>query len=149
MKFFNELLVPGVPSNVIFSDIQSDSFVLSWSAPNPSQCQYTDSYVVNCSSHTDQPYHTAVESSLTVTGLLPFTSYNCCVTANNSAGEGNQTCSTVRTEPGTMNQTIAGIRITITLLCTAHILSPPRPATNHCCHQYYINFSTARMDTAT
>ncbi len=44
--------------------------------------------------------NTTADGLETVSNLQPLTNYTCCISANNQAGEGNDTCVNARTKQG-------------------------------------------------
>ncbi len=87
--------LPGVPQGVTAAASSSTSLTVSWSPPRSIVAPFN--YSVNCS---QADYNQLVDSttqSVTVGGLHPFTDYQCCVSAINSAGSGPEACVNKRT----------------------------------------------------
>ena len=87
-------------SPVRVSSSFATSLTISWSLP-----RYTygsiSAYNVECSSTgvlTRQITVQGYQFDAQVAGLHPFTSYQCCVSATNSAGTGTASCTMARTE---------------------------------------------------
>ena len=87
-------LVPSSPLSFNLTQIDGDpnQLLASWSLPDPTNGIIT-AYTVFCKLPSDQEVtirDTLNNSTLsaTVMGLVPFTSYECYVTANTSVGEG-------------------------------------------------------------
>ena len=72
------------------SSVTSRALTLSWSPPLPSQRNgVIISYLITCSSGGSIINSTRTSStSLTITGLQPFTSYICLVRAATAVGDG-------------------------------------------------------------
>ena len=85
-KRFNSFIVPsGSPLNFIIS-VTSRTLTLSWSPPLPSQRNgVIISYLVTCNSKNSTR---TSSTSLTITGLQPFTNYTCTVSAATMVGDG-------------------------------------------------------------
>ena len=87
--------VPSSPVsfNLMQLDGEPNQLMASWSPPDPTNGIIT-AYTVYCRVVSDQgfkavrPTLTGSDSSVTIMGLMPFTSYECYVTANTSVGEG-------------------------------------------------------------
>ena len=79
----------GPPLELVFS-LTSHTIVLSWSPPLLSQCNgVITSYLINCTSGDSIINSTRTSStSLTITGLEPFTNYTCFVRASTVVGDG-------------------------------------------------------------
>ena len=79
----------GLPQNITFL-LTSRSLTLSWSPPLPSQRNgVIISYLITCSSGDIIINTTRTSStSLTITGLQPFTNYTCSVSASTIIGDG-------------------------------------------------------------
>ena len=78
--------------NLTQIDGASNQLMASWSSPDPTNGIIT-AYTVFCKMPSDQEFtirDTLNNSPLsaTIMGLIPFTSYECYVTANTSVGEG-------------------------------------------------------------
>ena len=90
---FTQYTVPsGPPLNFVIS-VTSRTLTLSWSPPLPSQRNgVIISYLITCSSGGSIINSTRTSStSLTITGLQPFTNYICSVSAVTTVGDGPQT----------------------------------------------------------
>ena len=87
--------VPSSPVsfNLMQLDGEPNQLMASWSPPDPTNGIIT-AYTVYCRVVSDQgfkavrPTLTGSDSSVTIMGLMPFTSYECYATANTSVGEG-------------------------------------------------------------
>lgn len=102
--------VTGVPGQVQITDVQSDSFSLSWMQPDDVPCQLIQGYRVQCRRDRVSIIYTANQtdtSSIRVNSLVPFTPYNCCVTSyNNNGGRERENCSNAMTLAGTISITV-------------------------------------------
>ena len=83
-------LVPSGPPQDFIITVTSHSINLTWSPPLPSQLNgVITSYLINCSSGDNIINTTRTSStSLTITGLEPFTNYTCSVSAATVVGDG-------------------------------------------------------------
>ena len=106
-SFYISSAPSGPPQNFTTS-IGSRYLTLSWSPPLPSQQNgVIINYVLNCSSGGSIINSTRTSStSLTITGLEPFTNYTCSVSASTIEGNGPTTVRSVVTKPGNNNQTV-------------------------------------------
>ena len=85
----------GAPLNCTSNNIQSDSADLNWAPPERLLINWQLlNYNVNCSQIGRHYTNNASQLTLSVTGLSPYTSYFCNVTAVDVLGEGPAaTCS--------------------------------------------------------
>ena len=84
-------IVPsGSPLNFTISSVTSRTLTLSWYPPLPSQRNgVIISYLITCSSGDSIINSTQTSNtSLTITGLQPFTNYTCTVSAATIVGDG-------------------------------------------------------------
>ncbi|XP_064392934.1 uncharacterized protein LOC135340513 [Halichondria panicea] len=89
---------PNSPTNVEITNIFSYSIQVIWSPPDMSNCTDIDGYRIVCISNcnyiseentnTDHSLYTTIQYSNSVDSCL----FRCCVSGNNSAGEGLQNC---------------------------------------------------------
>ena len=86
-------IVPtGAPLNCTNTNIQSISVDLNWAPPEISlQNGQLISYNINCSQIGQHYTNNVSRLTLSVTGLSPYTSYSCDVSAVNVVGEGPAT----------------------------------------------------------
>ena len=84
------MLAPSGPPQDFIISVTSRTLNLSWSPPLPSQQNgVIISYVLTCSSGGSIINSTRTSStSLTITGLEPFTNYTCSVNASTVVGDG-------------------------------------------------------------
>ena len=96
--------VPAGPPSQFFGIAEnSTSIIVSWSAPATPNGVITE-YQLNCSNGSQRFKLTVMGSQTTTTlsGLLPYTSYSCNITAHTSVGGGPaNTSSTMTLEDGT------------------------------------------------
>ena len=88
--FLNYYIAPSGPPQDFIIAVTSHSINFAWSPPLPSQRNgVITSYLINCSS-ADSIINTTRTSStsLTITGLEPFTNYTCSVSAATVVGDG-------------------------------------------------------------
>ena len=108
MSYFNLYLslcistAPSMPLNFQLSAVTSSVLMANWTPPS-SPDGIVKGYTVYCTVSQNQTYPEQVptggstytvfnetsQTSVYLSGLLPFTFYQCYVTANTSAGEGN------------------------------------------------------------
>ena len=108
MSYFNLYLslcistVPSMPLNFQLSAVTSSVLMANWTPPSSPDGIVTG-YTVYCTVSQNQTYPEQVptgastytvfnetsQTSVYLSGLLPFTFYQCYVTANTRAGEGN------------------------------------------------------------
>ena len=93
-------LVPNGPPQNINVEMTAHTLTLSWSPPLPSQRNgVIISYLITCSSGGSIINSTRTSStSLTITGLQPFTNYTCSVSAATIVGDGPTTARTIETK---------------------------------------------------
>lgn len=104
---------PGAPQSLsINMGFIGQSPVLSWLPPLESERHGNIlNYTINCSSQNliepqtiQMSYPARSNPSVILSSLHPFTTYNCCVSANNDQGKGLPICQLVVTaEAGTVN----------------------------------------------
>ena len=96
---------PGPPQSLQVIDTSSTDAILVWLHPPESQ-RYGPilHYFINCSTtvsgYSDRTMQTSSNSTLSaaVTGLHPYTTYSCCVSAVSAQGRGDLRCQTAQTE---------------------------------------------------
>ena len=90
MWIFFEISVPSGAPKDMFASVQSRNLTLFWSPPLRSQRNgVIISYLITCSSGDIIINTTRTSStSLTITGLQPFTNYSCSIIAHTSVGGG-------------------------------------------------------------
>ena len=77
----------GPPRQVIAIAESSTTTTLFWSAPATPNGVITE-YQLQCSGGGQVFNHTVMETTATLSGLLPYTNYSCSITAHTSAGGG-------------------------------------------------------------
>ena len=90
---------PSAPRKILGSSMTPRSIELSWQQPLTTYGQ-PYYYYLSCSGYqTTVMYQTQdhITSSHMFLNLRPRTEYSCCVRAVNSAGQGSDTCTTIRT----------------------------------------------------
>ncbi len=82
------LLVPSAPRNVSLSMVSGSPNTLSasWDIPEPTN-GIISNYTINCNS-SDSVTVTGSTLSANLSGLTPFTTYSCMISASTGAGEG-------------------------------------------------------------
>ena len=101
---------PGVPQNLRILNTTPMELSLSWLPPPESERHGTIlNYTTNCSNlyqngslnHFEIIKAPSLNASnnVTLSNLIPFTTYDCCISANNSQGRGKLTCTSTITEP--------------------------------------------------
>ena len=91
--------VPAGPPRQLSSVSESStSITVSWSAPAVPNGVITE-YQLQCSGRGQTFSHTVMgsQTSTTLNGLLPYTSYSCSITAHTSAGGGPEAATSVTT----------------------------------------------------
>ena len=86
----------GPPRKVIVIVESSTTIVLFWSAPAMPNATITE-YQLQCSGGGQVFNHTVMETTATLSGLLPYTNYSCSITAHTSAGGGPAATTSVTT----------------------------------------------------
>ncbi len=90
--------VPRSPTNVELTAIDPHSFLVSWSAPNMSDCTDVDEYIVDCNDYYYYDHYYAVVPSHSLNATIvhdlditnnPYSIFECFVRGNNSAGQGS------------------------------------------------------------
>ena len=108
LHVFSFLTVPSAPRNLTLESVSTDATLLSasWVRPLPANGIIT-AYTLHCTGTEEQFYEDQIVpeqfsqslegnvTSTTLEGLLPFTLYECNITANTSAGEGDESPSVV------------------------------------------------------
>lgn len=95
---FNHHECTGMPENITFDPTSSRTMTLSWDPPVADSRDGTISrYNILCSSdeHMEfslQQYNLATAQSVSMTGLNPFTNYNCCIATQTTNGNGPYRC---------------------------------------------------------
>ena len=95
-----------MPENITFNATSSRSMILSWDPPGQNlRNGIIQSYSIRCSSDDHigfvfQRTITASSRSVSMTGLNPFTSYNCCVATITTNGNGPYSCDSGSTLKG-------------------------------------------------
>ena len=98
-NFCNFTVPTGAPLNCRSTNIQSDNVDLNWAPPELSlQNGRLISYNINCSQIGQHYTNNVSHLTLSVTGLSPYTSYSCDVSAVNVVGEGPATTCSFTTE---------------------------------------------------
>ena len=94
------LLAPSGPPMSLQAESEARTLTLSWSPPSPPDRNGAiTSYQVDCtSSGLASSSGETAELSLVVRGLVPYTSYNCCVLASTAVGTGPSSCQLFRTD---------------------------------------------------
>ena len=77
----------GPPREIFFIVKNSSSITLFWSAPSIRNGVIT-AYQLQCSGDGQVFIRTVMETTTTLSGLLPYTNYSCNITAYTSAGGG-------------------------------------------------------------
>ena len=85
------------PQNFNVSKKQSKLLGLIWSAPTTPNGVITE-YQLQCSGGGQVFNRTVMETTTTLSGLLPYTNYSCSITAHTSAGGGPEATTSVITE---------------------------------------------------
>ena len=88
--------VPGPPHQVFGIVENSTTIILFWSAPAIPNGVITE-YQLQCSGGGQVFNHTVMETTTTLSGLLPYTNYSCSITAHTSAGGGPAATTSVTT----------------------------------------------------
>ena len=92
--------VPAGPPRQFFAIAEnSTSITVSWSAPATPNGVITE-YQLQCSGggQSYSPVLSGSQTTTTLSGLLPYTSYSCNITAHTSVGRGPVTTANVTTE---------------------------------------------------
>ena len=101
--------IPGAPQSVQVVDVTSTTITLSWSPPLRSERfgLLIYNYTINCSTHSHSKHDSTVKTTenqnATLSNLLPFTYYNCCIAVNSAHGRGKLSCLNVVTCESWMN----------------------------------------------
>ena len=94
------MLEPGTPPDmIVINTVTSKNVTLSWGPPTEPNGVITK-YQFQCSAGEEHVFNRTVMGSQTTTtlsGLLPYTSYSCNITAYTSAGGGPAVTVTVNT----------------------------------------------------
>ena len=77
----------GSPRHFFGIAANSTSIILAWSAPLTPNGVITE-YQLQCSGGGQVFNRTVMETTTTLSGLLPYTNYSCSITAHTSAGGG-------------------------------------------------------------
>ncbi len=82
------LLVPSAPRNFALSMVSGspNTFSASWNIPEPTN-GIISGYTINCNSSISVTV-TGSTLSASLSGLTPFTTYSCTISASTGAGEG-------------------------------------------------------------
>ena len=89
--------VPAGPPRQFFGVAGSSTTItLAWSAPATPNGVITE-YQLQCSGGGQVFNHTVMETTTTLSGLLPYTNYSCSITAHTSAGGGPAATTSVTT----------------------------------------------------
>ena len=86
----------GPPRQVSIVAESSTSINISWSAPSTPNGVITE-YQLQCSGGGQVFNRTVMETTTTLSGLLPYTNYSCSITAHTSAGGGPAATTSVTT----------------------------------------------------
>ncbi len=92
--------VPRTPTNVQITAIDQHSFLVSWSAPDMSNCTDIDSYIINCFNYYYGNDYSAEVPSYSLNATIVHDEdinenyynsgfFECYVRGNNSAGQGS------------------------------------------------------------
>ena len=94
----NNFVGPGTPPHNLFG-VSNDplSFSLTWEAPIKPNGVITE-YQLQCSGGGQVYNRTVMETTTTLSGLLPYTNYSCSITAHTSVGGGPAATTSVTTE---------------------------------------------------
>ena len=94
------LLAPSGPPMGLQGESEVRMLTLSWNPPSPPDRNGAiTGYSVDCtSSALASSSSDTAELSLVVRGLVPYTSYNCCVVASTAVGTGPSSCQLFRTD---------------------------------------------------
>ena len=87
----------GPPRQVSIVAKSSKSINVSWSAPATPNGVITE-YQLQCSGGGQVFNRTVMETTTTLSGLLPYTNYSCSITAHTSVGGGPAATTNVTTE---------------------------------------------------
>ena len=87
----------GPPRQVSAFANNSKSIIVNWSAPATPNGVITE-YQVQCSSGGQVFNCTVMETTTTLSGLLPYTNYSCSITGHTSVGGGPAATTNVTTE---------------------------------------------------
>ena len=100
--------VPAGPPRQVFAIAEnSKTITLLWSAPSTPNGVITE-YQLQCSGGGQVFSRTVMETSTTLSGLLPYTNYSCSITAHTSAGGGPAATTSVTTlQDGIVHHTIS------------------------------------------
>ena len=102
-NFCNFTVPTGAPLNCRSTNLQFDSVDLNWAPPELSlQNGRLISYNINCSQIGQHYTNNVSHLTLSVTGLSPYTSYSCDVSAVNVVGEGPATTCSFTTAQDSM-----------------------------------------------
>ena len=92
--------VPGAPQKLKMINATMFTLTLTWSPPSNTHGLAISMYIINCSAspqiqmHMNNIVRYTDTLSASFSNLQPFTSYNCCVAAISSNGNGKQACKT-------------------------------------------------------
>lgn len=88
--------LPPAPQSISSQSLSSTTLRVKWTLLTPVTAEYGTilEYVITCSAQEDLFFETVRRntSQSTMTGLEPSTTYNCCVSAENIAGNGMAVC---------------------------------------------------------
>ena len=100
--------VPAGPPRQVFGIAENSNVIsLHWSAPATPNGVITE-YQLQCSGGGQVFNRTVMETTTTLSGLLPYTSYSCSITAHTSVGGGPAATTSVTTlQDGTVHYTIS------------------------------------------
>ena len=89
--------VPAGPPRQVFGIADTSTLIiLAWSAPSTPNGVITE-YQLQCSGGGQVFYRTVMETTTTLSGLLPYTNYSCSITAHTSVGGGPAATTSVTT----------------------------------------------------
>ena len=88
---------PGAPQNTKVLSTSLSTITLSWSPPLVSELLglAVFNYIINCTTSLNSLSYAVMyteSQSATLSNLLPFTPYNCCVAVSSSHGRGKPAC---------------------------------------------------------